>query len=326
MSTRKASLIFNPAAGQGDSEQDLNIIRGLLSPVFDLDIKFTKKDVKTDQTAQEVIKNGVDVVIAAGGDGTLSAVAKALMQTNIPLGVIPRGTANAFASALGIPDTVEQACQTIINGKVCKLDVAKCNNKPMLLLAGVGFEAETVEGAFRETKNKWGVLAYILSGIKQLNNIDSFEVEIETEEKIIRTTATAITVANVAPATSILAQGPAEIICDDGFLDITIVTSDSWATAIAASYHLLQTGLRGDAATRDDIGYLRAKQVKVTSEPPQKVVLDGELIGETPIEVACVPRGLNVFVPVIPAEELTEKIEGLPGVEVELKSNQITSN
>ncbi|MEO0968555.1 MAG: hypothetical protein AAFX80_09495 [Cyanobacteria bacterium J06639_18] len=76
-----------------------------------------------------------------------------------------------------------------------------------------------------------------------------------------------------------------------------------------------------DATTRDDIGYLRAKRVKVTAEPPQKVVLDGELIGETPIDVACVPEGLNVFVPLIPAEELTEKIEGLPGLEVEIKSD-----
>ena len=321
MRTRKASLIFNPAAGQGDYEQDLNTIRNLLSPVFDLNIKFTKKDLKTDQIAQEVVKDGVEVVIAAGGDGTLSAVAKALIQTDIPLGVIPRGTANAFASALGIPDTIEKACQTIINFQIRRLDVAKCNDKPMLLLAGVGFEAETVEGASRENKSKWGALAYLLSGIKQLNNIDSFEAEIETEEKIIRTTATAITIANVAPPTSVLAQGPAGIIGDDGFIDVTIVASNSWASAIAASYHLLQTGLRGDAVTRDDIGYLRAKQVKVTTEPPQKVVLDGELIGDTPIEVACVPGGLNVFVPLIPAKELTEKIEGLPGLEVEVKSS-----
>ena len=321
MTTRKASLIFNPAAGQGDSEQHLNSIRDLLSPVFDLDIEFTKKDLRTDQIAQKVVKNGAEIVIAAGGDGTLSAVAKALIETNIPFGVIPRGTANAFASALGIPDTIEESCQTIINGKVRRLDVARCNNKPMLLLAGVGFEAETVEGASRETKTKWGILAYVLSGIKQLNNIDTFETEIETDEKIIRTSATAITVANVAPATSILAQGPAGIIGDDGFLDVTIVASNTWASAIAASYHLLQTGLHGDAVTRDDIGYLRAKRVKVTTEPPQKVVLDGELIGETPIEVACVPGGLNVFVPLTPAEELTEKIEGLPGLEVEVKPN-----
>ena len=321
MATRKASLIFNPAAGQSNPEQDLNTIRDLLSPTFDLDIKFTKKDLKTGKIAQEVVENGAEIVIAAGGDGTLSAVAKALIKTDIPLGVVPRGTANAFASALGIPDTIEKACQTIINGKVRRLDIAKCNGKPMLLLAGVGFEAETVEGASRDVKSKWGVLAYILSGIKQLNNIDSFEVEIETEEKIIRTTATAITIANVAPATSVLAQGPAGIIGDDGFLDITIVASDTWASAIAASYHLLQTGLHGDAATRDDIGYLRAKRVKVSTKPPQKVVLDGELIGETPIDVACVPEGLNVFVPLIPAEELTEKIEGLPGLEVEIKSD-----
>jgi diacylglycerol kinase family enzyme len=84
--------------------------------------------------------------------------------TNIPLGIISRGTANAFANALDIPNTIEAACENILGGLTRVVDAATCNGEmPMVLLAGVGFEAETVELADREMKNRWGMLAYILS-------------------------------------------------------------------------------------------------------------------------------------------------------------------
>ncbi len=160
----------------------------------------------------------------------------ALINTDIPLGVIPRGTANAFASALGIPDTIEESCQTILEGQIRKVDVAKCNDKPMLLLAGIGFEAETVEATSRELKRRWGALAYMVAGMQQLSEFDLFEVEIETDKKIIRTSAAAVTVANTAPPTSILAQGPAGIRYDDGYLDVTIVAPKNWAGASDRSF------------------------------------------------------------------------------------------
>ncbi|NJO94206.1 MAG: hypothetical protein HC820_07365 [Hydrococcus sp. RM1_1_31] len=75
-----------------------------------------------------------------------------------------------------------------------------------------------------------------------------------------------------------------------------------------------------EATERDDIGYLRAKRVKVSAQPPQKVVVDGELIGDTPIEVECLPKSLTVFVPVMQEEQPMEKLEGLPNVKVELKN------
>lgn len=317
---RSACLIFNPVAGQGDPEQDLLKIQTLLAPEIDLDVRLTTPEVDAGQLAQEAVEQGVHMIIASGGDGTVSAVAEALVGTNIPLGVISRGTANAFASALGIPDTIEDACQLILEGTTRVVDAAMCNEKPMVLLVGVGFEAEVVEKADRETKNRLGMLAYILAGVKQLQEFESFEAKIETDEKVITVTAAAVTVANAAPPTSILAQGSAGIIYDDGLLDLTVVAPANRAGAIASAYHLLQTAFRGDAAERDDIGYLRAKRIKVTTDPPQKVVLDGEIIGTTPIDVECIPGGLTIFVPVTEEVQPLEKLEGLPELRVEQKS------
>jgi YegS/Rv2252/BmrU family lipid kinase len=316
---RSAYLIFNPVAGQGDPEQNLQKIQELLSPEIDLEIQLTSEEVDADRLAREAIAKNVEMVIAAGGDGTLSAVAEELIGTQIPLGIIALGTANALAAALGVPDTLEEAAQTILDGLTKEIDAARCNGKSMVLLAGVGFEAETVEKADRQVKNRWGMLAYILSGIQQLQEFDTFEAEIETDDKIVTVSAVAITIANAAPPTSILAQGPAGIIFDDGLLDITIVAPTNRTAAVAASYHLLQTALKEEATERDDIGYLRAKRVKVSTEPPQKVVVDGELIGDTPIEVECIPKGLTVFVPATQAVQPVEKLEGLPNVKIELK-------
>ncbi len=316
---RSACLIFNPVAGQSDPEQDLSQIRSLLEPEIDLDIRLTTPEVDANQLAYEAVEQGVHMVIASGGDGTLSAAAEALVGTRIPLGLISRGTANAFASALGIPTTIEGACQTILDGATKVVDAAQCNGKPMVLLAGVGFEAEMVEKADREAKNRLGMLAYILAGVKQLREFDTFEAKIETDEKVITVTAGAVTIANAAPATSILAQGPAGIIYDDGLLDLTVVAPENRAGAIASAYHLLQTAFRGDAAERDDIGYLRARRIRVTTDPPQKVVLDGEIIGTTPIEVECVPGGLTILVPITTEIQPLERLEGLPELTVETR-------
>jgi YegS/Rv2252/BmrU family lipid kinase len=319
---RQACLIFNPVAGQGDPNRELEIIKNILSPQFDLDIQFTSKEIDAGELAQEAVKNGVEILLAAGGDGTLSAVAEATVGTNIPVGAIPRGTANAFAAALGLPSAIEEACQMIKNGRTQKVDAGMCNGKSMVLLSEIGFGAEAIDNASRESKNRWGMLAYVLSGIQQLKDLKPFAVEIEIEDKIVHLPeVNSVTVANVAPPTSILAQGPAGIIGDDGLLDVTIIAVEKWTEAIAASYHLLQSGLSGNAAEREGIGYVRTKRVKITAEPPQKVVLDGEIIGTTPIEVECIPNGLTIFVPGKETEEPLEKLEGLPGVEIEYKPN-----
>lgn len=316
----EACLIFNPVSGQGEPEQDLETIRRILEPEITLDIRFTTEEKGADEIATEAIAQGAKAIIASGGDGTLSTAAAALVGKDIPLGVISRGTANAFASALNLPDTIEAACEAILGGVTRVVDAARCNDMPMVLLAGIGFEAETVERADREAKSRFGVLAYVMAGIQELRQLESFEAEIETEDKIVTVTAVSLTVANAAPPTSVLAQGPAGVDFEDGLLDITVVSPVSRARAIAATYHLLQTALNENATDRDDIGYLRAKRVIIRTNPPQKVVLDGEIIGNTPIDVESVPQGLTIFVPRDAHPDApVEKLEGLPGLKVEAK-------
>lgn len=297
--SRVAHLIFNPVSGQSNAEQDLALIQRLLEPHFHLEVHQTTLDDCAEDLAKKAVAANADLVIASGGDGTVSAVADALIGTEIPLGIIPRGTANAFATALGIATPLaplRSACQVILAGKTRKVDAAYCNKIPMILLAGIGLEAEVVERADREAKDRWGVLAYLMAGWQQLDEQELFETEIEVEGKVEHFQAGAITIANAAPITSVLAQGIGQVVFDDGLLDVTIASANNKMEAIRTVTRLLGGALMKPVQS-PNIVHMGAKRLKVTTTPPQKVVVDGEVIGTTPVEVECVPNGLTVFVP-----------------------------
>ena len=293
--TRVGYLIFNPISGQGNAQQDLALIHQLLEPQVRLNVHLTTPEVSAEQLAQEAIAKGAELILASGGDGTISAVAGAIFGTGISLGIIPRGTANAFAVALGIPTNIRGACETILAGTTRIVDAARCNGFPMILLAGIGFEAEMVERANREAKSRFGALAYIVAGIQQLNEHELFATQIEIDNVVNEFQAGAVTIANAAPPTSVLAQGLGQVIATDGLLDVTIATPITKLQAVNAMLSLFGSALVKTAPNRPDIVHLRTKRLKVTTDPAQKIVVDGEIIGTTPVEIECIPSGLTVF-------------------------------
>jgi diacylglycerol kinase (ATP) len=296
-----AHLIFNPVSGAGNYLQDLDLIRELLEPHLHLEVHLTSPDISPQELAQNAIAQQADLIVASGGDGTVSAVASAVIGTQIPLGVIPRGTANAFAMALGISQQItpiRRACEIILAGKTRVIDAAYCNELPLILLAGIGYEAETIEKADREAKNRWGSLAYIMAGWQQLEEQKLFEAKIEVEGKIETFQAGAITVANAAPPTSVLAQGIGEVVANDGLLDITIATVENKLQAVTTMLSMLGAALIKTTTERPNVVHFRSRKLKISASPPQKVVLDGEIIGNTPLEIECIPNSLTVFAPV----------------------------
>ncbi len=306
--SRVAYLIFNPAAGQGNPEQDLRLIRSILEPQILVNTIYTKRDIDPVQQAEDavnIIQSKVekgdrinDFIIASGGDGTVSAVASAVINTDIPLGIIPRGTANAFSVALGIPTNLRGACETIVNGNTRTVDTALCNDIPMILLAGIGFEAGMVDRAKRELKNRLGSLAYILAGAQQLAEHQLFSATIKIEDKVMEIETTAITVANVAPATSVLAQGFGEVIPDDGELEVTIATSKTPIEGLNAFASLFTSALVKKQTNREDLLCLRAKNLEIYFDSPQKLVVDGEMLETEYINFQCLSRSLTVYTPI----------------------------
>ncbi len=302
---RVAHLIFNPVAGQRDPTEDLLIIRQTLSPLMHLSIHFTTRETNADVLARQAIATQPDLIIVSGGDGTVSAVAEVLLGTGIPLGIIPRGTANAFSVALGIPTTPKAACDLILAGTQRVVDVARCNGRLMILLTGVGFEAETVEKADRELKDQWGVVAYLMAGWQQLGEQRLFQSQLEMEDRSYKFRARAITIANAAPPTSVLAQGVGRVVFDDGLLDVTVLTGERephpnflHKLSIAKSLLAIYGAALASTQLEDSrIYHFRSRRLSITTTPPQKVVVDGEMVGTTPIVIECLPASLTVLAP-----------------------------
>lgn len=305
--TRHAHLIFNPIAGQGDSQQELTLIRDLLEPHLNLHVLLTTPDISAADLTKEAVAANSDLVIASGGDGTVSAVAGELVNTGIPLGIIPRGTANAFCLALGIPSAIaplRRACQTILMGKPRQVDAARCNGTTMILLAGIGYEAETVDKASRELKDRWGALAYFMAGWQQLHEQEPFDVDLEVDGTVYQFQSAALTVANAAPPTSMLAQGAGSVVFDDGLLDVTVAVAKNAPKsvqqklqAVSGLMQLMGSALIGNTPVMENLFHFRAQRLKITTTPPQKVVIDGEVVEASSLEIACLPAALTVLVP-----------------------------
>ncbi len=315
-------LIFNPVSGQGDPETELAIIRQEIEAETQLSVLTTTKEVDARQLAEEAIAAGADCIIASGGDGTVSTVAGALLETDTALGIVPRGTANAIAAAFGIATDIRTACRTILSGIPRKIDMASCDGKPLILLAGIGLEADVISQANRQLKNKIGTAAYILSAFRQVRELSVFNVELETPDKIIKVEASGITVANVAPATSVLAQGPSDVLPYDGLLDVTIFAPEGTGGAIAASYSLFQSALNKRSTKREDVGYFRCTSLRITTDPVQKIVLDGDIVGETPVDIHCIEKGITLMTPENGNFDPMEKLENLPGLTITYKEQR----
>lgn len=317
---KNAYLVFNPISGQGNAPLELSLIQeAFQSANVPLTVLETTEEISAGELAKTAVQKQADCVIASGGDGTVSAVAGELCETDICLGIIPRGTANAIATAFGISGNVSSACEVLLTGTPRKIDMAICNKQPLMLLAGVGLEAEVVSQANRQLKDKIGSAAYILSAFQQVRDLTPFEAQLETDNRIIKVEASGITVANTAPATSVLAHGPSRVVPHDGLLDVTIFAPQGTGGAIAASYNLFQSAINKTSAKREDVGYFRCQSIKITTKTPQKVVVDGEMIGDTPIEVTCMPESISLITPKDGVFDPLERLEDLPGLSIEYK-------
>ncbi len=290
-------VIFNPISGQGNAEQDRQTIERHLVDVGHLVIHLTSEAVGGETLAQQALQDGADIVVAAGGDGTVSGVAAALIGTDVPLGILPRGTVNAFAASLDIPEALDAACELIVKGHTQRVDTARCGDRTMLLLASIGFEADLMQETDRDSKNRYGKLAILFNGLKQLQDLKRFDIAVDTGETVHKFEASALVVANAATLATFLAQGPEVVDVSDGQLDATVLKPEGQWQALISAADLFLAGLFKREAHHDQVNHFQAKTLQISAEPPQNLLVDGELAGQTPIEIHCLERSLAVVVP-----------------------------
>jgi YegS/Rv2252/BmrU family lipid kinase len=294
---KKACLIFEPRSGQCQKEQDLRLIQRTLLPDLDLEIRFTTPTLKADELAQGALKEGFDLILVLGGDGTLSTVAGVLLDTDTPLGIIPRGTANAFAHSVGIPLDVEAACRLILQGKTRYVDAARTNFRTMISTAGIGLEAKAFEIVEQQDKKELGLLSYGMANLEALQDLPLFEIELEIDNQSLQLQGAIVTVGNSAPLFSLLARGTGQTLVDDGLLDLTIVNPQGPLDLASAGISLVKAAIQGTQSQHQRVLVARSRLLKITTHPPQKILIDGELVGETPLEMTCLAKRLKIIAP-----------------------------
>ena len=296
----KAVIIANPVSGTKMWQDKEHLIVARLSAYYDLEVLTTTKETDGIELAKQAIKDKPDIIIACGGDGTVTEVASVLVNTQCKLGIIPMGTANALAHVLmGISSKiipVEQACDLIIDGQTQTIDTAYCNDELMLLLAGIGYEQSMVEKADRDSKNESGQLAY-LSGFFQAFSEQKAQTLYVTldDNQTQEVNTNSFIVANAAPFTTLLAQGGGQPDHEDGLLDINwLLPSDENTTRVLSIAELMFSSITQTHLAISS-HHTNAKKVTITADEEIKYVLDGEIKTADTLTITVDPASLNVI-------------------------------
>ena len=301
LSLRKdLTLIVNPVAGGGKWKQYRDEVLSRLNEKFKVTIKETTPEIDGKALAEQAKDEKAEIVIACGGDGTLTEVASALINTDITMGIIPFGTANALSQVLhGYVSKVmpiSTACDIIIRGETLKIDTATCNDKVMLLVAAVGFEEQMISAADREEKNVGGQFAYLKGLWNAISNNENMTFDVAKDGKAAETLETpSFVIANAAPMTTALAQGAEQPDITDGKLDLTWLLPQPSSDRQFASLAELVLSPAESKKQSDSIRHERASSITLTFDKPTAYAVDGEIYEGDELVIKTVPRSLTVL-------------------------------
>ena len=293
MTHEGGAVIYNPTAGRGQGAKLVKEAQHLLGPAFTWIP--TQKAGHAEMLAREAAKTN-DVVVAMGGDGTVSDVCKGIIGSNATLGVIPVGTGNDFARNLGLKLELGESVATILGGVVRRIDIGRINGVPFVNNCGTGFDAQvmkTMNSGIRFTK---GYTAFLLAILKTLPSYPPFTLTLEYEDPngvpaTFKEKAMLVSALNGKMYGGGMVAAPfAEM--DDGHLDVLIIK------AVPKMQLLPLIGLvkGGGHMNHSAITMLKVRRFTMQTIPPQPINIDGDLRGLTPATVEVEPNVLKVMV------------------------------
>jgi YegS/Rv2252/BmrU family lipid kinase len=284
----KTIVILNPAARSEKASRLLERIRELSGGA---PVRLTSEAGDASRIAAEAVRDGVEVIIAAGGDGTINEVINGIGNAPVRLGILPVGTMNVFATELGIPHgNLERAWSIIEQGKVVAVDLPKANDTHFIQLAGVGLDAEVVRKTTADSKKALGPLSYLLT-LVQVAAHKPPRVVVETEGGRIRE-GSFVLIGNGR-----LYGGPFPVFkrasLHDGLLDVLVFQNQSHWDVV----RYFQAIAFGTHPELPDVEYFQTSSIKVTSSGDVPVELDGEVAGMLPCLFSMEPQKLRVMAP-----------------------------
>ncbi len=291
----KAFVVINPVSGQGDLQAaQRKIAQYLADCQWMFEIYETTGQEKLAPIVRDRVAQGCNLVIVAGGDGTISEVADGLIGTNVPIGILPGGTGNVFAQALNIPMTLEKALHIVGGMSKQQIDMLQVNDKAFLLNISIGVSATVIANTSRQDKRRFGRLAYVWSGVMRLFGFKAhrFYLNIDGEQEKVKAQELAIVnVGQLGIAT--LKWGP-DIEHTDGEADLVLLRAKTLLDYLSLGFAFLIGRQRNSRPIR----YIRINRaVEISTKRPMDVQGDGDVIGQTPIRVEVLPQAVTVITP-----------------------------
>lgn len=222
---RKLLFVFNPCSGKAQiKNQLLDIVDTMVKADYEVTIYPTQCAGDAKEKVEAYAGN-YDLVVCSGGDGTLDEVVTGMMhrKTKVPLGYIPAGSTNDFASSLGIPKDMEKAAEAAVTGKPFPCDVGLFNGDYFVYVAAFGLFTEVSYKTSQEWKNVLGHAAYILEGAKRLHNITSYKMRVEYDGNIIEDEFAYGMITNSVSVGGFKKLTGKNVLLDDGLFEVTLI-------------------------------------------------------------------------------------------------------
>jgi diacylglycerol kinase (ATP) len=292
-------VVLNPVAGQEDPAK----VRRQLGGAFavrgaSFDLVETGGAGDAERLAREGVERGYRAVVAAGGDGTIAEVITGLAGSQVPLGIIPRGTGNQLAANLGIPVDMEGAADVVVRGVPVPIDIGQLSTgRYFALMAGAGWDAELMNACTRELKERWGFGAYLFTGLRSAVAPPSALFHITADGVELEIRAATVLIANAGHLFHGLFPVDVQIAPDtsfhDGMFDVCVFAPQTLTDVAALLWKVARRQYGGD----DRMLYLRARDIRIDTDPPTVAQVDGDCVGETPLEARAVAGGVRVLLP-----------------------------
>jgi YegS/Rv2252/BmrU family lipid kinase len=251
----------------------------------------TRPDDTGERLAQEAVRSGVDLVLASGGDGTITACVSGVAGSGVPLGVLPCGTGNLLARNLGLPLSLDEALAVALTGSDRRLDVGAANGRPFVVMAGIGFDAEMLDGADERLKSRVGWAAYVLSALRHLRERPVRMALRADGGPPQRRWASGVIVGNVGSLQGNVRLLP-DAVPDDGVLDVAVLAASGWTGWLRLAADVLLRRKTGRVA------HLTCRELTVQAGRARPWEVDGEVAGTTrQLRVTLEPGCLLVRVP-----------------------------
>ena len=287
---KKAMLIINPTSGGEKALDYKEKLENKAKEYFEyVETKITEKAKDATAFADEASKENYEAVIVFGGDGTVNEVISGIAEKDyIPkLGIIPGGTGNLITKLLEISQDIDEAIDQLDFNKTNSIDIGKANKSYFGYIFSVGSLPEAIHNVGIEDKTKYGVLAYAINTIKSVIKDEVFNIKIETENGSYEGEASQVLVllSNYYADKKIFEENK------DGYANILILKNAS----IISKLSLIPDLLKGDIVENDNIEYIKAKDITISSDTKLESDIDGDQSDDLPVKITVLGNHIEIY-------------------------------